>query len=266
MADLQLAGRPCVVTGATRGIGRAITALLLAEGAHVLAVGRSTETCAKLAGDLAEYEPRLIVMAQDMSQEQAGQAVAARAREALSGIDVLVNVAAAFDYRPVEELTRADWAGLINLKLLGYASLIDAALPELRRAKGSVTNIAGVAGVVATPDAPHVAAVNAAITGMSASYAARLAHDGVRVNTVSPGVTDTDRFATRAARLARELDDGIGTARAELAQRIPVGYPADPDEIALAAVTIASPRMRSVTGAHLIIDGGETLGRRRDGH
>jgi NAD(P)-dependent dehydrogenase (short-subunit alcohol dehydrogenase family) len=265
MADLQLAGRSCVVTGATRGIGRAITALLLTEGAQVLAVGRRTESCAKLAADLAEHEPRLTVMAQDMRQDQAGETVVACARNTLSGIDVLINVAAAFEYRRVDELTRADWSGLMDLKLMGYASITNAALPDLRRSKGSVTNIAGVAGVVATPDAPHVAAVNAAIISMTISYAAQLAPDGVRVNVVSPGVTNTDRFATRAAQLATHLDGGITAARAALAERIPMGYPADPDEIALAVVTIAAPRMRSITGAHLIIDGGETLGRRRSG-
>jgi NAD(P)-dependent dehydrogenase (short-subunit alcohol dehydrogenase family) len=100
---------------------------------------------------------------------------------------------------------------------------------------------------------------------MTESMAKAFAADGVRVNVVSPGATDTDRFATRTSLLAERERTDETTARDTLSRSIPLGHPADPAEVALVIAVLGAPVMRSVTGAHIVVDGGSTLGGRRHG-
>jgi NAD(P)-dependent dehydrogenase (short-subunit alcohol dehydrogenase family) len=262
MIDLGYAGTAAVVTGGTRGIGRAVVELLLAEGAQVLAVGSRPETADALA-DALEHHPKLVTVAQDMREPDCGERLVAAAVDAFGGVDLIVNNAAAFDYVPAATLGREDFVGLFTLKALGYWSLARAATPALAQRRGAVVNVSGVAGLIASPDSPHVGAVNAAVISMTESMALALARDGVRISVVSPGATDTDRFATRTSLLAQREGIDADAARAQLSSAVPIGYPADPAELALVVAMLGAPAMRSVTGAHVVVDGGGTLGPRR---
>jgi NAD(P)-dependent dehydrogenase (short-subunit alcohol dehydrogenase family) len=259
--DLGYAGTAAIVTGGTRGIGRAVVELLLAEGARVLAVGSRAETAKQLAAEIDH--PALVTAAQDMREPDCGERLVAEAVRELGGLDLVVNNAAAFDYRPPAELGRDDWTELFTLKALGYWSLARAATPALVERRGAIVNVSGVAGIVASPDSANVGGVNAAVISMTESMARALAPQGVRVNVVSPGATDTDRFATRTALLAERESLDTGAARARLAESVPVGFPADPAELALVVAMLGAPALRSVTGAHVVVDGGGTLGARR---
>jgi NAD(P)-dependent dehydrogenase (short-subunit alcohol dehydrogenase family) len=259
--DLGYAGTSVIVTGGTRGIGKALVALLLDQGAQVLAVGSRQETADELRADIAD--DNLHVVAQDMRTDDCGVRVVAAAVEALGGVDLVVNNAAAFDYVPVDDITRADWVALFTLKALGYWSLARAAVPELEKRQGSIVNVSGVAGIIASPDSPHVGAVNAAVISMTEGMAKAFAGRKVRVNVVSPGATDTDRFATRTSLLAQREHTDEAAARDQLSSAIPVGHPADPAEVALAIALLGAPVLRSVTGTHIVVDGGSTLGGRR---
>jgi NAD(P)-dependent dehydrogenase (short-subunit alcohol dehydrogenase family) len=261
--DLGYAGTGVIVTGGTRGIGNAVVRLLLGEGANVLAVGSRSETADVLRSEIDHK--RLHVVAQDMRSDECGTRLVEHAVDAFGGVDLVVNNAAAFDYVPADAIGRPDWAELFTLKALGYWSLAKAAVPELAKRRGSIVNVSGIAGIVASPDSPHVGGVNAAVISMTEALAKSLAPDGVRVNVVSPGATDTDRFATRTALLAEREATGAAVARATLSSAIPLGYPADPAEIAMVIAMLGSPVMRSVTGAHVVVDGGSTLGGRRRG-
>jgi NAD(P)-dependent dehydrogenase (short-subunit alcohol dehydrogenase family) len=256
--------RVCIVTGATRGIGRCVTEQLLADGALVLGVGNRAESCAHLREELASFGDALDVVAVDLREPSAGEQLVARVTERWGRLDVVVNVAASFEYRPGVTPSREDWSDLITLKLLGYNGLIVAAIPELKKTKGAIANVAGTAGITASPESPHVGAVNAAVISMSESYAALLAGAGVRVNVVTPGGVDTDRFTTRVEVYARTNNLSEEEVRAAFSKNIPVGHPADPEEIAATILAVSAPGLRSLTGAHVVVDGAATLsGRRR---
>jgi meso-butanediol dehydrogenase/(S,S)-butanediol dehydrogenase/diacetyl reductase len=259
--DLGYDGTSVVVTGGTRGIGKAVVRLLLGQGAHVLAVGSRQETADELRADIDD--DRMVAVAQDMRADDCGTRLVGRAVEEFGGVDLVVNNAAAFDYVPADDVRREDWTSLFTLKALGYWSLARAAVPELAKRQGSVVNVSGVAGIIASPDSTHVGAVNAAVISMTESMAKAFATSGVRVNVVSPGATDTDRFATRTSLLAEREQTDESAARDRLSQAIPVGHPADPAEVALVIALLGSPVLRSVTGTHVVVDGGSTLGGRR---
>lgn len=262
--DLGYEDTVCIVTGGTRGIGRAVVDLVLEEGARVLAVASREATAAPLRRELVAHGESAAVFAQDMRDEAAGRLLVTEAVRRFGQVDVVVNNAAAFDYKPPEDVGRSDWRDLIELKLLGYWSLAIAAEKELSRRGGAITNVAGIAGVQASPHSLHVGAVNAAIVSASESMAKALAPNGIRVNVVSPGATDTDRFATRTNLLARA--DGVDAqeARQRLSSDIPLGAPTRPAEVATVIALLSSPAMGSVTGAHVVVDGGSSLnGRRR---
>jgi NAD(P)-dependent dehydrogenase (short-subunit alcohol dehydrogenase family) len=260
--DLGFEGRVCIVTGGTRGIGREVVRALLGYGASVLAVGRTDANADYLQKELDPRDGRLVSLACDLRDEGAAGPLVEAAVAQFGRVDVLVNNAAAFDAGS-GELRRADWLDLFGLKLLGYWSLVEASIPFLSERAGSITNIAGVIGVRSAANAPHVGAVNAGIIHFTDSLAQRLAPAGVRVNVVSPGGVATDRLAARVTRVARERDVTEQEAATILDRDIPLGHPVPPEEVALVVTMLASPRLASVTGAHVVVDGGSSLGSRR---
>ena len=261
--ELGMTGATCIVTGATRGIGRAVVQVLLDDGASVVAIAGSENSAATLRAELAIHDQPVLVIAQDMGASDSGTRVVDAALDRFGDIDLVTNIASVFRNQALHEINRADWIELFEVKLLGYWNLANAAADSLERRQGAIVNVAGVAGVVATPTSPHVGAVNAGIISMSEGLARAFAGRGIRVNTVSPGVTETDRFADRSRTFVEAGRGDLADARAELSQHIPVGYPADPKELALIIALLGSRVFRSVVGAHLVVDGGGTLGARR---
>jgi NAD(P)-dependent dehydrogenase (short-subunit alcohol dehydrogenase family) len=252
-----------IVTGGTRGIGRAVVDLLADEGARVVCTGVGDATVASLRASMARYGSAVTVIQQDMRAENAAQRLVAAAADSFGRIDVVVNNAGGYEYKEPGEISRHDWLSLFELKTVGYWSLATAAFSYLKESRGSVVNVAGTAGVIARPTAVHVGAVNAGVISMTESLALAWAAAGVRVNAVSPGATDTDRFATRARLYADAHGVTHEAARAALSAEIPAGTPADPKEVARIIATLSSPSLKSVTGTHVIMDGGSTLGARR---
>ena len=258
-----LAGAVAIVTGGTRGIGRAVVDLLAAAGARVLCTGSRDTTVAALRESMAGYGSAVAVVRQDMAAEDAGQRLVQLAAGTFGRLDIVVNNAGGYQYKDPARVDRADWLRLFELKTVGYWSLATAAFGHLAASRGCVVNVAGTAGVIARPGAVHVGAVNAGVISMTESLALAWAGAGVRVNAVSPGATDTDRFATRARQYAAAHGVTAQASRTALSAEIPVGRPADPREVARVIVTLSSPWLTSVTGTHVIVDGGSTLGARR---
>ena len=253
-------GRVAIVTGATRGLGRAVTRRLLDAGASVIATGRTADSCATLATELADDAGRVEVVQVDLRDPDAGERLVTAATAHWGRLDLVVNNAAPFmDRDRATGPTRADWLELIEAKLLGYWGLMTAAIPALTETHGAIVNVAGGAGLVASPRSPHNGAVNAAIIHLSDSYALALAPAGIRVNIVIPSVIDNDRFATRASRRAATTGISVDAARAELGGRVPAGFPTDPDEIADVILALGSPGGRSLTGAHVTVGGASHL-------
>ena len=258
--DLGLQGKVAIVTGATRGIGQAISRVLLDEGASVLGTGRSH---ASVEGAAVEtFEGRFHLTTCDLFDPSATAALVDTAQSHFGRLDIVVNNAASFGYRSLAELNRDDWIGLVTQKLIASAEIIRAAIPYLALShQGAVVNIAGVAGWIPSGESPHPGAVNAGILNMTEFFALRLASQGIRVNSVSPGDTRTDRREERLRKLQDERGMSRALAEKELTSLIPLGRAVEPEEVAVAVAMLCSSRLGSVTGVNFLVDGGRRVGR-----
>jgi len=259
--DLQLDGKVAIVTGATRGIGKAIANALSAEGAMVLGTGRSQESvdAARQAGGVGERTQFAVL---DLLDVASIPRIVDQAVRQFGKLDIVVNNAASFEYRSTDEIKHQDWWDLTTQKLADSCDIIRSATPHLAASgEGAIVNVAGIAGVMPRGDAPHVGAVNAGIINMTQFFALKLAPQGIRVNAVSPGDTRTDRREARLQRAQEEHNISRETAEERLASALPLGRAVEPEEVAATTVVLCSPLLHSVTGSHILVDGGSYLGR-----
>jgi len=229
--DLQLAGKVAVVTGASRGIGRAIAEELSAEGMKLVLAARSE--CPAL--------PDSIAVNVDLRDAQAPAALVARAIEHFGQLDVLVNNAGATQRGDFLTLSDETWTDGFALKFYGAMRCCRAAWPHLVATRGAIVNIVGVGGRTGSAEFAIGGAVNAALLNLTKVLADRGIADGVRVNAINPGTIATERLKKRG-----NLDP---TA-------FRVARFGEPSEIARAVAFLASPGYTQ--GAVLDVDGGAT--------
>ena len=255
--DLGIQGKVCVVTGASRGIGRATAERLAAEGARVLLVARSEDdvrAAAATCGDAAEW------IACDVTDPDADAEIVAEAVEQMGGLDVLVNNAGTSFARGMDELTDADWLEQYALHVLAPMRLMRAAAPHMvARGGGRIVNVASSAGKRPSLTNPAYSVTKAAQLSLSRVFADLYAADGVLVNAVTPGGTASELW-TGAGGMADQVaaQRGVTRERALEDQRakIPLGRLAEPGEIADVIVFLCSARSGAVTGAAWSADGG----------
>lgn len=260
--DLGLEGTVAVVTGGSRGIGRAVAEAFAAEGASVAICARDAAALDTAATALqSDFGVDVLTVAGDLAHPDApGRAVQA-AIDRFGGVDTLVNVAGAAPPGRIEDLTDDDWDAAISLKFMGAVRGIRAVLPHMRaRGRGAIVNIGGVAGWQPMPTQLTIGAVNAALFNLTRGLAREAAAQGVRVNTVVPGATETDRFRMLVARSAESAGVDEDEARARLLAEVPDGRPGKPSEVASAVVFLASAHAQHVNGTVLEVDGGQTRG------
>lgn len=246
--DLQLAGRKVLVSGGSRGIGRAIVELFLAEGAQVAFCARGADGVASAA---AAFGERAFGTALDVTDAAQVAAWVGAAGARMGGIDIVVpNVSA---LAGGDDL--ATWRRAFETDLLGTAAMVKAALPLLRASNAaSVVLISSVSGREVDMFAEPYGVLKAALSHYGKTLSARHASDGIRVNTVSPGNV---YFADGVwGQIERDTPE---TFAACLAAN-PLGRMATPEEVARAAVFLASPAASFITGTNLLIDGGLTRG------
>jgi 3-oxoacyl-[acyl-carrier protein] reductase len=253
--DLGLVGKRCVVTGASRGIGRATAELLAAEGAQLLLVGRDRDGLAEAAPRGAE------IFAADVTKPDAGARIVAGCVERLGGIDVLVNNAGTSWITPLEELTEEDWERQWQLNVRGPERLMRAAAPRMAEQRwGRIVNVTSSSGKRPSLRNAAYSATKAAQLSLSRAYADAYAASGVLVNAVAPGITASELWTGRGGLADQEIAAGRAedrrAAMAAAASRVPLGRFAEPDEIASVIVFLCSERASDVVGAAWSVDGG----------
>ena len=253
--DLKLSGKVAIVTGASRGIGRAIVQTLAAEGVKIAAVARSRDQLDDLAKSITT---ECLVQAVDLRQPESAHAVVAATIARFGAVDLLVNNAGATKRGDFFELSDADWDDGFALKFFGAMRLSRAAWKHLQASRGSIVNIIGIGGRTGSADFAIGGSVNAACRLLTKALADRGVKDGVRVNAINPGSIKTERLDIRLKSFAEEHSIDLAKAEEQLAKASGVARFGEPSEIAAAVAFLASPQCGFCHGALLDIDGGQT--------
>lgn len=253
--SFSFAGKRVLVTGGTRGIGRAAVQAFLKAGARVAVNGRTAQST---HATLSQLGQNAFAAPGDVARAEECRALVETAVEALGGLDVLVNCAGVARGGPAEGVTEALWDETLDTNLKGTFFCIQTALPHLRAGKGNVVNLASDAGLIGEIGLAVYCASKGGVVNLTRALALELAPD-VRVNCVCPGYVDTDM-------VRRDVIDAAADPvemEATLAASAPLNRIASPEEIATAVLYLASEEARFITGTALQIDGGTTAGHPR---
>ncbi|SHJ10867.1 3-oxoacyl-[acyl-carrier-protein] reductase [Wenxinia saemankumensis] len=242
----DLTGRNALITGASGGIGGAIATALHGAGASVALSGTREAPLQELAGTLGD---RAHVLPCDLSDAAAVESLPKRAAEAMGGVDILVNNAGITRDNLFMRMNDEDWAQVLEVNLTSTMRLCKGVIRGMMKARwGRIVNISSIVGATGNPGQANYAAAKAGMVGMSKSLAYEVASRGITVNCVAPGFIAT----AMTDKLTDEQKSGI------LAQ-IPAGRMGAADEIAAAALYLASPEAAYVTGATLHVNGGMAM-------
>lgn len=246
---LVLANQIAVVTGAGRGIGRAIALRLAAAGADVACVSRTAENSEKVAAEIRALGRRAWALAVDVADPAAVAAAGGRILAEAGRVDVLVNNAGVTRDGLLMRLSEADWDAVLNTNLRG-AFLFTKAFSRafLKQRSGRVINIASVIGLIGNAGQANYAASKAGLIGFTKAVAREFGSRGVTVNAIAPGFIETDMTAA--------LDEEQRTA---ILKQVPLAAFGAADDIAAAAAYLAGPGGRYVTGQVLTVDGGMVM-------
>jgi 3-oxoacyl-[acyl-carrier protein] reductase len=258
--DLGLCDRACIVTGASRGIGRATSVSLAQEGAAVLLVGRSEESLSEVARRCEQAGGRAETLALDVTAPDAGERVTRACLERLKRIDALVNNAGTSAMRPLEQLTDEDWRTQWELHVMAPMRLMRAAAPAMaERGWGRIVNVSSSSGKRPSQTNVAYSVTKAAELSLSRAFADVYAAQGVLVNAVTPGPTASELWLAPGG-LADQTARARGISREEVleatASRVPRGRLARVEEIAAAIVFLCSEPASNVVGAAWSVDGG----------
>ncbi len=245
----DLSDRVAIVSGASRGLGRAMAIGLAQAGASVVVASRRLDACQLVVDEIAADGGGAVAAAVRMQEPEEVAALVASTIERFGRIDVVVNNAATVLDRGIDSVDSATFMGAFGTNLLGPLLLVQAARPSLAASgHGSIINIVSIAASAASPGRYLYPPVKAALAQVTRSLARDLAAEGVRVNAISPGTFRTDM-------VQKAFDD---TTIDRIASATPLGRVADPSEIVGPALFLASDAASFVTGIVLVVDGGFT--------
>ena len=249
---MRLREKRAIITGGSRGIGRAIALRYAREGARVVVAGREEAVAREVCDEIAAAGGVAHPFALDVRDEEAVRRLVEFTTETLGGIDILVANAGICEPAPFLEITRESWERHIGINLTGVFLCGQAVARAMVQAgvRGKIINMTSVNGLAGEPEQAHYNASKGGITLLTYSMAIDLAPYGINVNAIAPGFIDT--------RLTRPLIDRPDAIR-EYVKSIPMGRYGQPEEITGAAVFLASEDADYVTGHVLVVDGGQLI-------
>jgi 3-oxoacyl-[acyl-carrier protein] reductase len=263
--DLGLSGRACVVTGASRGIGRTTARILCAEGADVLLVARSEDALLEAADECAaagqDAGGRAESLVADVTEPDAAALIAREADDRLGQLDVLVNNAGTARWRDLEDVPEEDWYAAWELNVMAPLRLMRIAAPAMReRGWGRIVNVSSSAGKRPSASMPEYSVAKAAELSLSRLFADRYAPDGVLINAICPGPVRSELWMAEGGLLDQSKEQAGHATREDAleaaASKRPIERLAEPDEIAGAIAFLCSDHASYTSGAAWSVDGG----------
>ena len=249
---MRLKNKVCILTGAGAGIGEAIALRFAEEGASLVLNDLNEQNGQRVADLVRSKGAQVAFLAGDIARQETGQELAALAQATFGAIHVLVNNAADFTQKSLEDADLADWNRVLGVNVIGTAMVIKAALPGLKRQGGSIVNIASMSGIIAQKDFTTYSASKGAVIMMTRNLALDLAPFKIRVNTICPGCIFTSASVREIARLGTTVEEWTSrVAPAHMLNRL-----GEPVEVANAALFLASDESSFITAEQLMVDGG----------
>jgi len=249
-------GKAVLVTGGALGIGKGIVEGFAREGAGVAIADIDGSAAERLATDLRAAGGRVVVTIGDVSSSEDAERMVREAVEGLGRLDVLVNNAGIQPidwYFRVEDTPEEVWDRILGVNLKGTFLMSKYALPHIRAAgRGAVINMASVQGLQSMPGVPSYAASKGGILSLTRNMAMDYAHEGIRVTAICPGTIDSEMVRTSARVEGGDMDENLRRFGAFH----PIGRLGRPEDIANAALFLASERASFITGEYLCVDGG----------
>ena len=245
-----LKGKVAVVTGASRGLGKAMAVALAEEGARVALVSRSENDLERVADEIAGAGGETAVFVTDVASDQQVRQTAARIIARFGTVNILINNAGLAVRKPVTELAPEEWRAVMETNVSSAYLLCHTLVPYMKgQGYGRILNVASTMATVSLPNRTAYSASKSALLGFTRSLAQELAGDRITVNTISPGL-----FATELARPITENPEMLS----QFLANIPLNRAGNPEEVGQLAVYLCSEAAGYITGADILIDGGWT--------
>ena len=249
MSAKKLAGKVAVVTGASKGIGASIAKHLAAEGAAVVVnYSSSREGADRVVNEIAGAGGKAIAVQANVANKGDIDRLFAETKKAFGQVDVLVNNAGIYEFSPLEEITEEHFHKQFNLNVLGLLLTTQTAVKHFAPTGGSIVNISSVVSTLGVPAAAAYSGTKGAVDAITRSLSKELGSRGIRVNAINPGMVETE--GVHSAGMA-ESD-----FRKQIEAQTPLGRIGQPQDIATAAVFLASPDSAWISGETLTIAGG----------
>lgn len=250
MKPNDLKGKVAVVTGASRGLGKAMAVALADEGARVALVSRSENDLERVAGEIACAGGEAAVFVTDVASDQQVRQTATRIIARFGTVNILINNAGLAVRKPVTELAPDEWRAVMETNVSSAFLMCHTLVPYMKgQGYGRILNIASTMATVSLPNRTAYSASKSALLGFTRSLAQELAADRITVNTISPGL-----FATELARPITENPEMLS----QFLANIPLNRAGNPEEVGQLAVYLCSEFAGYITGADILIDGGWT--------
>ena len=255
--DFELRGKLALVTGGSRGIGKAIALMLADQGADLIICGRNQDTLNSAVNDIQLKGGQVWGFQADVSKSNEIEMLFQKVSTIGRGVNILVNNAVTSTSARFDELTDEEFVYHIEVKLVAYIRIARIALEQMKKAgNGRIVNIGGMTARIVAPLRMTNGVTNAGVANFTKQFANYAAQFGVNVNCVHPGYTATDRIMQIFKREAQESDTDLNAVLKKRTADIPLGKLIEPEDIASAVLFFCSPLSKMITGQCIAVDGG----------